>query len=100
MGSGHINTCDEWRDEGAFTVESVDIAPTLMALLGLPVPRHAVGVFIDDIVGTGSSPCVSPLPSVYLASLAAMPRRLHPHQRSSLLRRGFPDGGRQLFSRP
>jgi len=52
VGSGHINTCDEWRDEGAFTVESVDIAPTLMALLGLPVPRHAVGVFIDDIVGS------------------------------------------------
>ena len=29
-----------------------DVAPTVMALLGLPVPRHATGVFIDDVVGS------------------------------------------------
>ena len=47
----HVNTCDEWRKNGDHQVENVDIAPTVMALLGLPVPRHATGVFIDDVVG-------------------------------------------------
>lgn len=42
VGASHINTCDEWRVGGAYTVELVDVAPTVMALLGLPVPRHAV----------------------------------------------------------
>ena len=42
VGASHINTCDEWRVGGAYTVEIVDVAPTVMALLGLPVPRHAV----------------------------------------------------------
>ena len=32
-------------------VEIVDLAPTVMALLGLPVPRDCTGVFIDDVVG-------------------------------------------------
>ena len=32
-------------------MEIVDLAPTVMALLGLPVPRDCTGVFIDDIVG-------------------------------------------------
>ena len=26
--------------------------PQVMALLGLPVPRHSLGVFIDDVVGS------------------------------------------------
>ena len=40
VGDTHKNTCDEWREEGAFTVETVDVAPTVMALLGLPVPSR------------------------------------------------------------
>ncbi len=52
VGSEHINTCDEWREDGEFTIETVDLAPTVMALLGLPVPRHATGVFIDDLMGS------------------------------------------------
>ena len=51
-GTTHVNSCDEWREGGAYTVENTDLAPTVMALLGLPVPRHATGVFIDDIVGS------------------------------------------------
>ena len=75
---GHVNTCDEWRPNGDHQVEIdhpltptpnpnpdpspspnpnpdqveiVDLAPTVMALLGLPVPRDCTGVFIDDVVG-------------------------------------------------
>ena len=29
---------------------------TVMALLGLPVPRHATGVFIDDLMGSSEEP--------------------------------------------
>ena len=61
-GSQHKNTCDEWREGGAYTVENVDVAPTVMALLGLPVPRHATGVFIDDLMGTiGPTHALSPM---------------------------------------
>lgn len=52
VGSRHSNTCDEWRAGGTYTVSTVDIAPTVLALLGLPVPRHATGVFIDDVMGS------------------------------------------------
>ena len=51
VGDQFKNTCDEWRDDGTYAVDIIDIAPTVMALLGLPVPRHSLGVFIDDIVG-------------------------------------------------
>ena len=40
VGAAHVNSCDEWREEGAYTIESVDVAPTVMALLGLPVREH------------------------------------------------------------
>jgi hypothetical protein len=40
-----------WRQNGEYQVEIVDVAPTVMALLGLPVPRDSVGVLIDDVVG-------------------------------------------------
>ena len=62
-GTDHVNSCDEWRDEGTYTVENTDIAPTVMALLGLPVPRHATGVFIDDLVGSIAS-TAAPSPMV------------------------------------
>ena len=62
-GSIHKNTCDEWRRDGEYTVENVDIAPTVMALLGLPVPRTAIGVFIDDVMGNigGEDADLSPM---------------------------------------
>ena len=42
VGAAHVNSCDEWREEGAYTIESVDVAPTVMALLGLPVRARSL----------------------------------------------------------
>ena len=39
---GHVNTCDEWRVNGDHQVEIVDLAPTVMALLGLVRVRARV----------------------------------------------------------
>lgn len=43
---GEGDCCDYYR-----TVEQSDVVPTLAGLLGMPVPRNNLGIFIDEALG-------------------------------------------------